>query len=108
MSLTTSIEFGPQVELFCPCVIFFINRSYILTRAFLCLASDWYFLMYTPERIYCSKDDYHIVLTEKILKNDVELRRGVKKVMEVIVKDRVEVDDVPDSKRKRTKKFIKE
>ena len=64
--------------------------------------------MYTPERIYCSKDDCHIVLTEKILKNDVELRRGVKKVMEVIVKDRVEVDDVPDSKRKRTKKFIKE
>ena len=59
--------------------------------------------MYTPEKIYCSKDDYHIVLTE--------LRRGVKKVMEVIVallKDGVEVDDVPDSKRTRTKKFIKE
>ena len=32
-------------------VIFFINRSYILTRVFLCLASDWYFLMYTPESI---------------------------------------------------------
>jgi hypothetical protein len=90
---------------------FFINRSYILTRAFLCLASDWYFLMYTPERIYCSKDNYHIVLTEKIMKNDAELRRGVRKIMEVIVgllKDRVEVDDSPDSKRARTKKFIKE
>ncbi|GES96963.1 hypothetical protein GLOIN_2v1709121 [Rhizophagus clarus] len=74
-------------------------------------ASDWYFLMYTPERIYCSKDDYHIVLTENIMKNDAELRRGVKKVMGVIVgllKDRVEVDDSPDSKRARTKKFIKE
>ncbi|UZO29745.1 uncharacterized protein OCT59_023205 [Rhizophagus irregularis] len=74
-------------------------------------ASDWYFLMYTPERIYCSKDDYHIALNEKIMKDDAELRRGVKKVMGVIVgllKDRVEVDDSPDSKRARTKKFIKE
>ena len=47
--------------------------------------------MYTLERIYCSKDDYHIVLTEIIMKDDVELR-GVKKVMGVIIgllKDRV-------------------
>ena len=39
-----------------------------------------------------------------------ELRCGIKKVMEVIVsllKDRVEVDDSPNSKRTRTKKFIK-
>jgi hypothetical protein len=66
--------------------------------------------MYTPERIYCSKDDYHIVLTEKIMEDDAELRRGVKKVMEVIVgllKDRVEVGDSPDSKRARTKIYIK-
>ncbi len=75
------------------------------------LASDWYFIMYTPERIYCSKTEYHVVLTEDILDDDAELRRGVKKVMEVIVgllKDRVEVDGSPDSKRARTKKFIKE
>ena len=67
--------------------------------------------MYTPDRIYSSKDDYHIVLNEKIMKDDAELRQGVKKVMEVIVgllKDRVEVGDSPDSKRARTKKFIKE
>jgi hypothetical protein len=67
--------------------------------------------MYTPERIYCTKADYHIALTDDILENDAELRRGVKKVMEVIVgllKDRVEVDGSPDSKRARTKKFIKE
>ena len=66
--------------------------------------------MYTPDRIYCSKDDYHIVLTEKIMKDDAELRRGVKKVMEVIVglmKDRVEVDDSPDIKRARSEKYIK-
>ncbi|PKY38992.1 hypothetical protein RhiirA4_194634 [Rhizophagus irregularis] len=59
--------------------------------------------MYTPERIYCSKDDYHIVLNEKILKDDAELRRGVKKVMEVVVgllKDRVEVDDSKEQGRK--------
>ena len=77
---------------------------------FLCLASDWYFLMYTPERIYCSKDDYHIVLTENIMKDDAELRRGVKRVMEVIVgllKDRVEVDDSPDSKRARMKNLLR-
>ncbi|RIA95056.1 hypothetical protein C1645_758420 [Glomus cerebriforme] len=57
--------------------------------------------MYTSERIYCSKTEYHIVLTEDILENDDELRRDVKKVMEVIVgllKDRVEVDDAPDNK----------
>ena len=67
--------------------------------------------MYTPERIYRSKTEYHVVLTEDILEDDIELRRDVKKVMEVIVgllKDRVEVDDSPDSKRARTKKFIKE
>ncbi|RIA95206.1 hypothetical protein C1645_817052 [Glomus cerebriforme] len=74
-------------------------------------ATDWYFLMYTPERIYCLKADYHITLTEDVLEDNAKLRRGVKKVMEVIVsllKDRVEVDDSPDSKRVRTKKFIKE
>jgi len=44
------------------------------------------------------------------MKDDVKLCRGVKKIMKVIVgllKDRVEVDDSPDSKRARTKKFIK-
>ena len=74
--VTTGRAFGP-------CVIF-INRSYILIHAFICLASDWYFLMYTPERIYCTKADYHIALTEDVLDNDKELRQGVKKVMEGI------------------------
>jgi hypothetical protein len=67
--------------------------------------------MYTPERIYYTKGDYHIALTEDILDDDTKLRQGVKEVMEVIVgllKDRVEVDSSPDSKRARTKKFIKE
>ncbi|RIA79457.1 hypothetical protein C1645_882660 [Glomus cerebriforme] len=71
---------------------------------------DWYFIMYMPERIYCTKVNYHIDLTEDILDDDAKLRQGVKEVMGVIVgllKDRVEVDDTPDSKRIRTKKFIK-
>ncbi|RGB33696.1 hypothetical protein C1646_815846 [Rhizophagus diaphanus] len=74
-------------------------------------ATDWYFIMYTPERIYCTKADYHIDLTEDILDDDTKLCQGVKEVMGVIVglsKDRVEVDDAPDNKRTRTKKFIKE
>jgi len=67
--------------------------------------------MYTPERIYCTKADYHIDLTKDILKDDAKLRQGVKKVMGVIIgllKDRVEVDDASDSKRAKTKKYIKE
>ena len=44
------------------------------------------------------------------MKDDTELHRGVKKVMEVIIgllKDRIKVDDSLDSKRARIKKFIK-
>ncbi|UZO08893.1 uncharacterized protein OCT59_029138 [Rhizophagus irregularis] len=38
---------------------------------------DWYFLIYTPERIYCSKADYHIDLTEDIVEDfDEMLRRN--------------------------------
>ena len=59
--------------------------------------------MYTPERIYCTKADYHIDFTEDILDDDAKLRQGVG-----LLKDRVEVDDSPDKKRARTKKFIKE
>ena len=62
--------------------------------------------MYTPERIYRSKSDYHIALTEDILDDDTKLRQGVKEVMGVIVgllKDKVEIDDSPTSKRTRTK-----
>ncbi|RIA88510.1 hypothetical protein C1645_826239 [Glomus cerebriforme] len=73
--------------------------------------TEWYFILYTPESIYCTKNDYQITLTEDILEDDVVLRREVKNVMEVIVgllKDRVEVDGSPDSKSARTKKYIRE
>src|ERR1041384_3863643 len=47
----------------------------LLTLTFSMLATDWYFTMYTPDKIYYTKTDYHINLTEGILENDTELRR---------------------------------
>ncbi|RHZ59666.1 hypothetical protein Glove_362g73 [Diversispora epigaea] len=73
-------------------------------------ATDWHFIMYTPEKIYCTKATYNVPLTEDILEDDTELRRNLKKVMEVIVgllKDRINVDDSPASKRARMEKYIK-
>jgi len=67
--------------------------------------------VYTPERIYCMKANYHIDLTKDILDDDAKLRQEVKEVIKVIVgllKDKVKIDDASDSKRTRTKKFIKE
>ena len=66
--------------------------------------------MYTSKRIYCLKDNYHIVLTKKIIKDDAELHWDVKKVIKMIIsllKDRVEANDSLDYKRTRMKKFIK-
>ncbi|RIA92124.1 hypothetical protein C1645_821106 [Glomus cerebriforme] len=63
--------------------------------------------MYTPEKIYYSKANYHIVLPEDIMEDDVELRQDIKKIIVGLLKDRIEVDNFPDSKRVRTKKFIK-
>ena len=74
------------------------------------LATDWHFIMYTPEKIYCTKATYNVPITEDILVDDTELRRNLKKVMEVIVsllKDRVNVDDSPAIKKARTEKYIK-
>jgi len=65
--------------------------------------SDWYFILYTSEDIWCtSKSEYHISLTEASLNDDSKLCQGVKEVMEVIVgllKDRVTVNDEPATKR---------
>ena len=71
---------------------------------------DWYFIMYTPEKIYCVKEDYHLPLTEDILKDDRGLLQNLKKVMGVIVgllRDRVTVDDSPVTKKTRMEKYIK-
>ncbi|RIA79224.1 hypothetical protein C1645_841219 [Glomus cerebriforme] len=49
-------------------------------------ALDWYFLMYTLERIYCLKTKYHVIFTEDILENDVEPRQGIKKTENAKIK----------------------
>ncbi|CAG8663785.1 10218_t:CDS:2, partial [Paraglomus brasilianum] len=42
--------------------------------------TDWYFILYTTEDIYCtSETEYHISLTKSALKNDVDLKKSVKR-----------------------------
>ncbi|RIB12157.1 hypothetical protein C2G38_2249676 [Gigaspora rosea] len=72
-------------------------------------ATNWYFILYTPERFYRIESEYSIRINRDALKDDSELCKDVKKVVQVLVslsKDRVEVNESPDRKRARTKKFI--
>jgi len=73
-------------------------------------ATDWYFILHSTEGIYStSRTEYRISLTEDALDNDTELRKNVKRILEVIVgllKDRVSVSDEPASK-KRLQETIK-
>src|SRR5947208_601978 len=66
------------------------------------LATDWYFILYSTETIYCtSKTEYRISLTEKALKDPTELCKNVKRILEVIVgllKDRVSASEKPQLK----------
>ena len=49
-------------------------QGYINFQPFM-LATDWYFIIYTSDRIYCTKaDNYHIALTEDSLDDGAELR----------------------------------
>ncbi|CAI2181279.1 4134_t:CDS:2, partial [Funneliformis geosporum] len=63
------------------------------------------------EAIYCtSKSEYRISLTEDALDDDTDLRKNVKRILEVIVgllKDRVSVSDEPSPKRRRVQEKIK-
>ncbi|CAG8587122.1 11262_t:CDS:2 [Paraglomus brasilianum] len=73
--------------------------------------TDWYFILYTTEGIYCtSETEYHIPLAKSALKDDLDLKKSVKKVMETIVgllKDRVTVEKAPDAKKRRVEeKYI--
>ncbi|RGB41257.1 hypothetical protein C1646_810789 [Rhizophagus diaphanus] len=78
-------------------------------------ATDWYFLLYSTGRILCtSKRPYNIVFSEASLRKDSvdeqELRRNVKKVIEVIVGiliDRINIEKTPDSKKARIEKYFK-
>ena len=74
-------------------------------------ATDWYFILHSTEAIYCtSRTEYRISLTEDVLKDPTDLRKNVKRILEVIVgllKDRVSVSDEPASKKRRVGEIIK-
>ena len=75
---------------------------------------EWYFILFTSDGISStSKDPLNIQFSESVLKEGSEeekdLRKNVKRVMEVIVgllKDRLEcVDEEPDRKRARVEGY---
>ena len=77
-------------------------------------ASEWYFILFASNGISStSKDPLNIRFSESALKEgseeEKELRKNVKRVMEVIVgllKDRLEcVDEEPDKKRARVEEY---
>jgi len=73
--------------------------------------TDWYFILHSTEGIYSTtRTEYRISLTEEALKDDTELRKSVKRVLEVIVgllKDRVSASDEPANKKRRVLEKIK-
>jgi hypothetical protein len=73
--------------------------------------TDWYFILHSTKGIYStSKTKYQISLTEDALKDDTELRKSVKRVLEVIVellKDRVVGSEEPATKKCRVEEIIK-
>ncbi|RGB38810.1 hypothetical protein C1646_691570 [Rhizophagus diaphanus] len=73
--------------------------------------TDWYFILHSTESIYCtSRTEYRISLTEDALKDDTELRKNVKRVLEVIVgllKDRAIGSEEPTTKKRHVEEIIK-
>jgi hypothetical protein len=73
--------------------------------------TDWYFILHSTEGIYStSRTEYRISLTENALKDDTELRKSVKRVLEVIVgllKDRAVGSEEPATKKRRVEEIIK-
>ena len=64
--------------------------------------TDWYFTLHSTKGIYSTSRT--ISLTEDALKNDTELRKNVKRVLEVIVgllKDRAVGSEEPATKKRR-------
>ena len=74
-------------------------------------ATDWYFILHSTEAIYCtSRTEYRGSLTEDALEDPTELRKSVKRILEVIMgllKDRVSASDEPASKKRRVEEKIK-
>ncbi|RIA85577.1 hypothetical protein C1645_830581 [Glomus cerebriforme] len=67
--------------------------------------TDWYFILHSTEDIYItSRTEYRISLTEDALKDDTELCKNVKRVLEVILgllKDRALDSEEPATKKHR-------
>ncbi|PKY40507.1 hypothetical protein RhiirA4_453894 [Rhizophagus irregularis] len=65
--------------------------------------TDWYFTLHSTEGIYStSRTEYRIPLTENTLKDSTELRKNVKRILEVIVgllMDRASVSREPATKK---------
>src|SRR3954454_13200289 len=93
-------------------ICFFLLPLFCITNLF-CnfLATDWYFILHSTEAIYCtSKTEYRISLTEDALKDSTDLRKNVRRILEVIVgllKDRVTASEEPANKKRRVKEIIK-
>ncbi|GBC19412.2 hypothetical protein GLOIN_2v1557277 [Rhizophagus irregularis DAOM 181602=DAOM 197198] len=73
--------------------------------------TDWYFILHSTEGIYStSRTEYRISLTENALKDDTELRKNVKRVLEVIVgllKDRAVGSEELATKKRHIKEIVK-
>jgi len=73
------------------------------------VATDWHFILYTPEGVFStSQTVYNIELSKASIEDDSDLRKGVKKVLQVIVgilKDRVRVEKEPEAKKRRIAKI---
>ena len=73
--------------------------------------TDWYFILHSTEGIYStSRAEYRISLTEDALKDDTELRKNVKRVLEVIIgllKDRAVGSKKLETKKCHVEEIIK-
>ena len=88
-----------------PYNFYFLNLIYFSLQ-------EWYFLLYITGGIFCTSDiEYHINLTKAAAteENESELRKYVKRVMEVIIgllKDRVEVEKEPTKKKQQIREYF--
>ncbi|GES76652.1 hypothetical protein GLOIN_2v1721776 [Rhizophagus clarus] len=87
------------------------NPDYKYVYGIVSTGTDWYFILHSTEGIYStSRTEYQISLTEDTLKDDTELRKNVKRVLEVIVgllKDRAVGSEESATKKRRVKEIIK-
>ncbi|EXX78522.1 hypothetical protein RirG_014190 [Rhizophagus irregularis DAOM 197198w] len=80
------------------------NPDYEYVYGIVSTGTDWYFTLHSTEGIYStSRTEYRISLTENTLKDSTELRKNVKRILEVIVgllMDRASVSREPATKKR--------